>query len=329
MRVGVIGAGAMGQNHIRTYSQMPGVELVGIADLDKKRIDSLSKLYGTQGFLDYKQLLDCDLDAVSIVVPTTLHRQVAMETIDRGINLLVEKPFADTVNNAMDILQAARNKDVKLMVGHIERFNPAVIKMKELIQTGVLGKIVSINTRRVGPYNPRIRDVGVILDIGVHDIDVISYLYHSQPREVYAVAGNGVHKQEDHASIILRFDNNRSGVVETNWLTPHKIRTFTVIGTEAVGYGDYIDQKIFVHDEDWVKEAKVERSEPLRKELEYFVDCCASDIPPMASGEDGISALQAALASIESYKLSTAVKIPPLDRIFTNAPLAERAMTTQ
>jgi UDP-N-acetylglucosamine 3-dehydrogenase len=326
MRVGVIGAGAMGQNHIRTYSQMSGVELVGIADVDKNRIASLSKQYNTEGFLDYHKLLDQDLDAVSIVVPTTIHKRVALDAIDKNTNLLVEKPIADTVDNARDILMAAKMQGVKLMVGHIERFNPAVIKMKELIGSGTLGKVVSINTRRVGPYNPRIRDVGVILDIGVHDIDIISYLYHSRPEEVYAIAGNGIHPQEDHASIILRFGNNKAGVVETNWLTPHKIRTFTVIGTEAVGYGDYIEQKIFIHDKEWVKEAKVERREPLRNELEHFLMCCTDGSEPSASGEDGICALRVALASIESYKRSSAVKIAPLEYDLPQAPIAERAM---
>jgi len=227
----------MGQNHIRTYSQMDGVELVGIADVDKKRVESLSKQYDAQGFLDYHELLNHDLDAVSVVVPTTLHKRVAIDVINKGVNLLVEKPIADSIDNATAVVEAAAAQCVKLMVGHIERFNPAIIKMKKLIESGALGKIVCINTRRVGPYNPRIRDVGVILDIGVHDIDIISYLYHSQPEEVYAIAGNDIHSQEDHASIMLRFGNNKAGFVETNWLTPHKIRTFTVIGTEAVGYG--------------------------------------------------------------------------------------------
>lgn len=325
MRVGVIGAGAMGQNHIRTYSQMDGVELVGIADVDKKRVESLSKQYDAQGFLDYHELLNHDLDAVSVVVPTTLHKRVAIDVINKGVNLLVEKPIADSIDNATAVVEAAAAQCVKLMVGHIERFNPAIIKMKKLIESGALGKIVCINTRRVGPYNPRIRDVGVILDIGVHDIDIISYLYHSQPEEVYAIAGNDIHSQEDHASIMLRFGNNKAGFVETNWLTPHKIRTFTVIGTEAVGYGDYIEQKVFIHDSEWVKEAKVEKKEPLRNELEHFLMCCSNGMEPVATGEDGINALKVALASIESYKKSSAVKIEHIKVALRQMQLVQKA----
>jgi hypothetical protein len=158
-----------------------------------------------------------------------------MDVINSGTDLLVEKPIADSVENGEAIVRAAEKKKVKFMVGHIERFNPAVIKMKELIDSGELGKIVSVNTRRVGPYNPRIRDVGVILDIGVHDIDIISYLLGSEVSEVYAIAGADIHSQEDHASIMLRFGENRAGIVETNWLTPHKSRQFTVIGTGGLG----------------------------------------------------------------------------------------------
>ncbi len=309
MRVGVIGAGIMGENHIRTYKQMSGIDLVGIADIDPVRIDALSKQYCTKGFLDYRELLKEELDAVSVVVPTKMHAQVALDVIRSCTNMLIEKPIADTVANAEMIVNAAHKAKVKMMVGHIERFNPAVIKMKELIDNGELGKVVSVNTRRVGPYNPRIRDVGVILDIGVHDIDIISYLYDRPVDEVYAIAGADIHSQEDHASIMLRFGENKAGIVETNWLTPNKERQFNVIGTGGVGYGDYINQTVFIHDKEWVKEAKVEKMEPLRNELEHFVKFCQGGSGMIATGEDGINALKVALASIQSYKTKAVVKV--------------------
>jgi UDP-N-acetylglucosamine 3-dehydrogenase len=311
MRVGVIGAGSMGQNHIRTYSQMPDVELVGIADVDKKRIDELSRQYSTQGYLDYKDLLKQDLDAVSVVVPTMLHKKVALDVIDSETSLLVEKPIAESAKSACEIIAASDAKNVKLMVGHIERFNPAVIKMKEIIKNNDLGKIVSISTRRVGPYNPKIRDVGVILDIGVHDLDIISYLYGTRVSEVYAVAGKEIHSFEDHASILLRFEDDRAGVVEVNWLTPHKTRNFTVIGTSGVGYGDYMEQQVYIHDKEWVKEAKIEKKEPLRNELESFIEVCQRGCEPQVSGEDGLHALEVAMAAIESHITKSPIKVLP------------------
>ncbi len=327
MRVGVIGAGVMGENHIRIYSQMAGVELVGIADIDMKRVSALARQYNTEGYQNYHELLNKDLDAISIVVPTMLHRKVSLDAIDAGVHLLVEKPIADTVRNAMSMINAAHMKDLKLMIGHIERFNPAVIKMKEIIRAGELGEVVSISARRVGPYNPRIRDVGVILDIGVHDMDIISYLYNSPVTEVYAVAGKEIHSFEDHASILMRFSGDRAGVVETNWLTPHKTRNFTVIGTKGVGYGDYLEQKVYIHDKDWIKEAKVDKKEPLRSELESFLKACQTGEDLITSGEDGINALEVALASIESYLTKSPVKVQSLIGGHVKSPIPFEAIS--
>jgi UDP-N-acetylglucosamine 3-dehydrogenase len=321
MRVGVIGAGVMGQNHIRTYSMMKGVELAGIADVDEARVQALAKQYNTQGFKSYSDLLKLDLDAVSVVVPTTLHRKVGLDVINAGSSLLVEKPIADTLENAEAITYAASEAGVTLMVGHIERFNPAISMMKKVIDGGKLGKVVSISTSRVGPYNTRVRDVGVILDIGVHDIDIISYLYHTKVSEVYAIAGKEIHALEDHASVFLRFEGDRAGVVEVNWLTPHKTRRFTVIGTEGVAYGDYIKQCVTIHDKEWVRDAKIEKKEPLACELESFVNACRNHSEPVTTGEDGIHALNVAIAAIESYKSRSPVKIA--DRFYVHPGIGQ------
>ena len=309
IRVGVIGAGAMGQHHVRIYSEMENVELVGISDVSDARVKELSEKYDTKGFTDYNELLAEGLDAVSIVVPTTLHMPVGLDVIASGANLLVEKPIADSLENAEILTRAADDAGVKLMVGHIERFNPAVTKLKEIIDSGLLGKIVSISARRVGPYNPRIRDVGVILDIGVHDIDVISYLYSKRVNEVYSIAGADIHSFEDHAVIVLRYDHEFSGIVETNWLTPHKVRNLTVIGVSGVAYLDYIDQTVELHDGEWIRKAKVEKAEPLKRELEHFIDSISNGTKPVTSGADGIHALEVAMAAIKSYHESRAVKI--------------------
>ncbi|MDK2826179.1 MAG: UDP-N-acetylglucosamine 3-dehydrogenase [Methanolobus sp.] len=309
LRVGVIGAGAMGKNHIRIYSEMPGVELAGISDIDKDLVESLAQQYNTNAFTDYREMLASGIDAVSIVVPTKMHRQVAIDAIEAGAHVLVEKPIADTVENADAIIDAAKKKGRLVMVGHIERFNPAVIKLKEIIESGLLGKIVSISTRRVGPYNPRIRDVGVILDIGVHDIDVISYLYGSDINQVYAVAGADIHSFEDHATIHMRLDHSFSGLVEVNWLTPHKVRKLTAVGVGGVAYLDYIDQTVELHDSGWIRKAKIEQKEPLRNELEYFIDCINNGKQPNPSGTDGKHALKVSLAAISSYKEAKMIDI--------------------
>jgi UDP-N-acetylglucosamine 3-dehydrogenase len=254
-------------------------------------------------------LLKQELDAVSVVVPTTYHYSVAMDVINSGTHLLVEKPISDTLENADKMIHTAHDSKLKLMVGHIERFNPAVSKLKEIVDSDMLGKIVSISSRRVGPFNPRIRDVGIIMDLGVHDIDVISYLYGKKINEVYTIAGKDIHSFEDHASILLRCDTNLSGMVETNWLTPHKIRNLTAIGLKGVAYLDYIKQTVELHDEAWIQTAKVEQKEPLKNEIEHFIKSVRKGTPIISNGETSRHALEVAMAAIESYQKGKAIGI--------------------
>lgn len=308
MNVGVIGTGSMGQHHLRIYAKMDEVEVAGICDIDKERAKYLAKIYNTTPYFDHRKLLK-QVDAVSIAVPTTLHAKIALDAIEHGVHVLVEKPIADSLENADKIINTAKDNSVKLMVGHIERFNPAIIKLKEIIDSGMLGSIVSISSRRVGPYNPRIRDVGIIMDLGVHDIDVISYLYGKRIKEVYAIAGNGIHPYEDHASILMRCEPNFSGMVETNWLTPHKIRTLTVTGLKGLAYLDYVKQSVELHDDNWIRTARIQQKEPLQNELEYFIKAIQNGGEVISNGETARHALQVVMAAIESYKKRKAIEI--------------------
>jgi len=309
LRAGVIGVGAMGKNHARLYSELKGVELIGVADVNQALAASIAQTYGCKPYADYHDLLDRNLDAISIVVPTTLHKKVALDAITKRINVLVEKPIADTVENADEIIKVARQNKVKLMVGHVERFNPAIIKLKELIDNRLLGNVVSISAKRVGLYNPRIKDVGIIIDLGTHDIDIMSYLYGERIKEVYALAGSVVHSHEDHAIITLNFDNGSSGVIDTNWLTPHKVRNLTVIGSKGIAEVNYIEETLRIFDQEWIRDAKIEREEPLKLELMHFIDCVQNDREPLVSGEEGKHALEVALAAIESARTGKVCEI--------------------
>lgn len=309
VRAGVIGVGAMGKNHARLYSELNDVELVGVADVNETIAGSIARTYGCKPYADYHDLLGEKPDVLSIVVPTTLHKQVALDAIQKGINILVEKPIADTVENADEVIKAARQNRVKLMVGHVERFNPAVIKLKELIDSGLLGSVVSISAKRVGPYNPRIRDVGIIVDLGTHDIDIMSYLYGDKVREVYASAGSVVHSHEDHAIITLNFGSGSSGVIDTNWLTPHKVRNLTVIGSKGIAEVNCIEETLRIFDQEWVRDAKIEKEEPLKLELLHFIDCVKHVREPAVSGEQGKHALEVALAAVESARTGKVCEI--------------------
>ena len=313
LRVGVVGVGMMGQHHVRVYSELARegkVELVGIADANFERARELAKKFNTVPYSDYRELAKAGLDAVSIAVPTSLHKKVALEFIEKGIHVLVEKPIADNIKNAQAIIEAAEREGITLMVGHIERFNPAVLKLKELISQGELGKLVTISAKRVGPMAARIRDVGIIIDLGVHDIDIISYLFDEPVRTVYARAKNVVHPAgvEDHALITLGFKDG-SGIVETNWLTPHKTRTLTVVGTGGIAYLDYIEQSLKLYNSEWIKEAKILRREPLRNELEHFVECIEKGKRPIVDGEAGIHALRVALLAQKSARTGQVLEV--------------------
>ena len=309
LKVGVVGVGVMGKNHARLYAELPGVELIGVADVNETLAISVAQSYGCTAFADYCDLLEENLDAVSIAVPTTLHSQVALNAIRRGINVLVEKPVADSVKNADEIIRGAQENGIKLMVGHVERFNPAVIKLKELVNSGLLGDVVSISAKRVGPYSPRIADVGIIIDLGTHDMDIMSYLYGMKVKQVYASAGSVVHSHEDHAIITLNFNNGGSGVIDANWLTPHKVRSLTVIGSKGIAEINYIEETLRIFDQEWVRDAKIEKEEPLKLELMHFIDCVQNDREPVVSGEEGKHALEVALAAVESARTGKVCEI--------------------
>ncbi|MFA6448420.1 MAG: Gfo/Idh/MocA family oxidoreductase [bacterium] len=309
MRIGVIGVGKMGFNHVKIFSQMKDVQVVGVADVNAQVARDVAQEFDTRPYTNYLDLLAQDLDAVSIVVPTTLHKQVAMDALNAGCHILVEKPIAATLDEGKDMIALAQKVNKKLLVGHVERFNPAVGILKELIDDGVLGEVVSISSKRVGPYQPRISDCGIILDLAPHDIDVISYLYNDRVREVYAVAGKVFHSHEDHATLMLKFRRGMAGVIETSWLPPHRDRRLNVVGNSGVATLDFIEQKVVVYDKNWAREANVDRKEPLRNELRYFIKLISNGEQPFVSGEDSLHALSVALSAVDSYKSGRVIRV--------------------
>jgi UDP-N-acetylglucosamine 3-dehydrogenase len=309
LKVGVIGIGAMGRNHARIYYQLPGVQLIGVADMNSERAASVAQSNRCKAYTDYNDLLKEHPDAVSIAVPTTLHKKVALDAISKGINVLIEKPIADKIENADEVIKAARQNGVKLMVGHIERFNPAITKLKEITDSGELGDLISFSAKRVGPYNPRAGDVGVIVDIGTHDIDIMSYICRERVGEVYSLAGRVAHDYEDHAIIMLKFNNGGSGVIEVNWLTPYKVRKLTVVGSKGIAEVDYIESSLRISNREGIWQPKINIEEPLKLELEHFIDCMREGKEPSVSGAVGRHALYVALAAVESYKTGRLCRI--------------------
>ncbi|MGA8849166.1 MAG: Gfo/Idh/MocA family oxidoreductase [Dehalococcoidia bacterium] len=296
-KVGVIGLGAMGRNHVRVYSELPDVELVGIADADSALAQGLAKKYRTKPFSDYKELLQEDLDAVSIAVPTSLHREVALAAADGGTNMLIEKPIADSVSAGSSIIEAAGKNQVKLMIGHIERFNPVILVIKKEIE-GMEVSLIEIT--RIGPFPPRIRDVGVVIDLATHDIDLLRYITGFEFKKIYSLTSRNLAPHEDAAILLFQMENGILCRITVNWLTPFKVREISIATKEKFIKASLIDQKVTTYnkykenDSYLVKELSVPFGEPLKLELKAFIHSLKNDISPPITGEDGLKALEVA-----------------------------------
>lgn len=314
MNVAVIGVGNMGQHHARNYSELPGVNLVAVADVEPKIGQAIAKRFKCKYYQDYKELLAKEkLDLVTIAVPTKYHKKVALDCLDKGIHILLEKPIAGTVAEAKEIVARAKAKGVKFTVGHIERFNPAVLKLKEMVDKGKLGEIVSINNYRMGPMPVRIKDANVLIDIGVHDIDLINWFYDKLPDQISAAGGNALNKvQQDYANIFLRY-GSKAGMVITNWITPVKIRRMTVVGTKAYAELNFITQELDIYESEYTSETndfgefiikfgepkdkktiKSEGIEPLKAEIKSFIRAIKENSRPMVTAREAIDALDIA-----------------------------------
>lgn len=303
LRVGVIGLGAMGKHHARIYADLADTKLVGVADLNRELALKTAHDYRTDSFTDYKNLLSLNLDAVSIAVPTSSHREVALAAADAGANILVEKPIASTFQDAVKIIERCRQKDVKLMVGHVERFNPILPLIKEAI---VDLNVISIDITRVGPLPPRIKDVGVVIDLAVHDIDILRYLTNSEFRRVQSlISRNLIGDREDTALLSFEMENGVLCHITTNWLTPFKIREINIAAREKFIKGWLIEQRVCEYERNQqnnsytVNELTVPFGEPLRLEIEAFIKAIENNDEPLVTGDDGIKALEIALKCLK------------------------------
>jgi len=256
LKAAVIGVGNMGRNHARIYNELPGVELVGVSDVDENNIQLISRRLGVKGYADFNQLLDeTKPDLVSVVVPTVYHLDIARDVIKRGIHLLVEKPIAFQLTEAQQMIAEAETAGVKLMIGHIERFNPAIMALKERLAAGELGQVFQIDVRRQGPFPPRVTDVGVVIDLAVHDLDIMRYVTGNEIVRVFAETGRQLHsKNEDMLHGLVRMDSGVMGSLTINWLTPTKIRQLEIIGEKGMFRADYLTQDLFFYENAMVDE---------------------------------------------------------------------------
>ncbi len=297
LRVGVVGVGVMGSNHARVFAGLPGTELVGVADPDRKQAEFVARTLGCVAVADVNELVERDIDAITIAAPTYLHRDIALTCIERGIHVMVEKPITSSVEEGQEIIRAARRAGVTLMVGHVERFNPAV----EAIKDAIRGEdILSIAITRVGPFPPRMSNVGVVIDLAVHDIDLIRWFTDLDIVDVQPQLSSAVAEREDIALLQFRTASGVLAHINTNWLTPFKARNVTVATRGKYVTGDLLTRQVtecfgFQPDGSYsMRHLSVGHAEPLRSELLAFLRAVRSGAAPAVTGEEAVASLEIA-----------------------------------
>jgi UDP-N-acetylglucosamine 3-dehydrogenase len=317
LAAGVIGLGAMGINHARVYGEMEGVELVAVADPapERRRLaDRPPKAGSLRAYADYREMLARErLDLVSVAVPTRLHREVALAALERRVATLVEKPIAADLEEGQAILAAAEKAGCQLMVGHVERFNPALQELKRRLEAGELGRVFLARAERVGPFAQRTRDVGVVQDLATHDIDVMRFLLASEVERVYAETEAGLRTEhEDTLSAVMRFRSGVVGLLEVNWLTPAKVRRLALVGEAGMFVVDYLTQELLFYEGESTGAMTcipVEKKEPLRAELEAFAESVAQGSPSPVPAEDALAAVEVATRLVESGRARRVVQV--------------------
>jgi UDP-N-acetylglucosamine 3-dehydrogenase len=317
-RLAVIGVGAMGQSHARVAHDLDDIELVGVSDVDSDAVSRVATRYGTKGFGSHQDLLEQTRpEAVVVAVPTSAHYSVVRDALEAGCHVLVEKPIASTLQEAGELAEMADAARRVLAVGHIERYNPAIIELRRRLAAGELGRVIQVHARRLGPFPARIRDVGVIIDLATHDLDIMRFLTASEAVRVYAEARRQIHtSREDLMSGLVRFANDTIGLLEINWLTPTKIRELFITGERGMFRVDYLTQDIFFYanaeaelgwsplsvmrgvSEGSMTRFAIRRVEPLRAELQAFIRAVHGQTGDTVTAADGCAALRLALALI-------------------------------
>jgi UDP-N-acetylglucosamine 3-dehydrogenase len=303
LRVGVIGAGVMGSNHARVLAGLPDTALVGVVDPLPAHRARVTELTGCQTFETVDELIAAGVDAVTIAAPTHLHHEISLAAIAHNIHVLVEKPIASTVAEGEEIVAAAQRAGVTLMVGHVERFNPAVAAIKQAISGE---DILSIAITRVGPFPPRMSNVGVVIDLAVHDIDLIRWFTESDIVEVQPQLSSAVAEREDIALLQFRTASGVLAHINTNWLTPFKARTIHVATRDKYLIGDLLTLQVtecfgFQPDGSYsMRHLSVGYAEPLRAEFQAFLAAIRSGEAPAVTGDEAVASLEVAIRCLDA-----------------------------
>jgi predicted dehydrogenase len=310
VKAGVVGVGQMGRYHVGVYSELFNVELVGIADTDYARAMELAEKYNTRAYDDYHELLGV-VDVVSIAVPTSLHHPIASAFLKAGVHVLLEKPVAPTMDEARELFRLAAANSAVLHIGHVERFNGAVQELKKIVHDPWL-----IEIRRLGPFVPRVKEDGVILDLMIHDVDIVLNLVNSPVHRINVLAKSIYSAREDLANVQMCFQSGCIANIVASRATEIKIRTMAITQQDAYIFLDYTDQDIHVHrqalsehvitrgalryrQESLIERIFVHKDNPLKLEIRHLIDCATNGGVRAVSVDEELRSLRVALQLLE------------------------------
>ena len=312
-KIGVVGVGKMGEYHVGVLSDIREAELVGIVDSDQKRAKIVSEQYKTSNYKDYKDLFK-KIDAVVVAVPTSMHYSIGKEFIEAGIHTLLEKPCTDDLGQAEELFDIAAKKNITLHIGHVERFNGAVQELFKIVKDPIY-----IECRRMSPFSTRIKDDGVVLDIMIHDIDIVLNLVESDVVNINVIGNSVFSKRDDLINAQIEFENGCIANLLASRVSQNKVRTLEVTQKESSILLDYTEQEIFIHrqsssesqlspgslrykQESLVERIFVHKDNPLKLELKHFIDCAANGNRRKLAIKKELNSLNIALQILSHFK---------------------------
>jgi len=308
LQVGVIGTGGWGKNHVRVLSELQ--YLAAICDMNAERADTFSKKYNVPGYASVDEMLKKErLDAVTICTPASTHFTMASITLAAGLHTFVEKPMTTSVKDGEMLIEAAKSANRYITVGFIERFNPPITSLKQMIAEGKMGEPILLEFHRENRRGENISDVGIVKDASIHDIDTACWLFGEVPRVVYARVG-AMHvplEHEDFAAILLGFTGQKTAFLVTNWITPNRVRTLSAVFSGGVVDVDFVTQKTSIHEGAATTVPTVPFQEPLMLELRGFVNALKENRQPLVTGQDGLNVTKIAEAVLASSSSGTPI----------------------
>ena len=306
MKIIQIGTGGWGKNHARILSEL-GV-LVAICDADIEKSKEYGEKYSVNHYHSLDDVLESEeFDGAFVVTPTSTHTEIAKKLLESKKHVFVEKPMTYKSEDGEKLAKLAEKNKVMLMCGYIERFNPAVDIVKKIVNEKKFGDLVMLEFHRENRIPPHIKDVGIIYDTSVHDIDTANWLFNDMPQVVFARAGTIKHEYEDFASIMLGYKNNKVAIISSNWITPKKVRKFTAVCTEAIISSDFITQEIIIEKNEESENIQNEKQEPLIREIQNFLDCINDKNEYRVKAQQAVNVTKIAEAALLSSQKGTPI----------------------